>query len=297
MSKERSKSPPASPEPPADAVEAEAAVLVPQRAEAVESADGSQLTALSRPEPPAAMTAPLEVGRRPLPFLPADADDMWRLATQLSKASVVPDALRGKPADAFVVLMTGREMGLAPMQSLHTLDVVHGVVFVRAKLRIALVLQSGLAEYFRCEQSDDKSSRWRTRRKDWGGSCGCSDMEWPIKRVGSKCGVCDREVVPRSMALTFTLEQAKSYGLMDKRGSGYQSKPAVMLRWRAGGQLADAVYPEIVLGMGTEDDLDATVAADEPAPPADDDTPGEGVAGLKAELGKRRPTRFTDGMS
>jgi hypothetical protein len=259
----------------AQPVEPEATAPVTPPETAVARADNSQAL------------APME--RSPLALLPGDADDMWRLSVQLAKASVVPEALRSRPNDVFIVLMTGSEMGLAPMQSLHSLDIVHGRVFVRARLRIAKVLQSGHAEYFRCEQSDDKSSRWRTRRKGWGGACGCSDADWAVERIGkTKCVACDREIVARSMALTFTLEMAKAYGLLEKKGSGYKSKPAVMLRWRAGGQLADAVYPEIVMGMVSEEDADAPIDGGivESFDPETGEVPTTGTAGLKAALAR-----------
>jgi hypothetical protein len=57
---------------------------------------------------------------------PADLHGQMELAKVLGMSALLPQALRGKPADVLVTVMYGREMGLTPMQSIQGIYVVNG---------------------------------------------------------------------------------------------------------------------------------------------------------------------------
>jgi len=44
--------------------------------------------------------------------------DLMTFAKTIAASGLIPDAYRGKPADILVTLVTGRELGISPMQSL-----------------------------------------------------------------------------------------------------------------------------------------------------------------------------------
>ena len=50
----------------------------------------------------------------------AAADPLGPTAVVVASSSLAPEALRGKPQDALLVLMTGRELGIGPMQALRS---------------------------------------------------------------------------------------------------------------------------------------------------------------------------------
>ena len=88
--------------------------------------------------------------------------------------------------------------------------------------------------------------------------------EWVTKRKGSG----------RETKLAWTIEDAHAANLVEKSGGGdfrgisRSGKPSnwdkyrrTMLRWRAGTELARAVYPDVTAGIYTPDEL-----ADGPAP-------------------------------
>ena len=171
--------------------------------------------------------------RAPLAFIPGNMDEAWRTAEYLSKSGILPDALRGKPYDILVTIMTGTELGLSPMAAIRDIYVVKGRGYMSALLKIALVKQSPECEYFRLVESTDKKAVFET------------------KRVG--------EGVTR---LEYTIEEAKQADLVDRpKGDGKSGKdnwektPKLMLRRRCGSQLADEVYSDVVRGIHDREDL------------------------------------------
>lgn len=206
----------------------------------------------------------------PVPFELRDTSDEMRLATHLATSDLVPNALRGKPANVFLVMATGRELGLTPMQAISTLGVINGKVTLPGQLIVARVIQSGEAEYFRCVESTEERATYVTRRRGWGSQCPSCRTQFPASLVNNPCprgcrlrdesgDTPDPAIVElASQSLTWTKQMSKDYGLMKPSRNGTPSnhvtKPAVMFRWRAASQLARDVYPDIALGLYTPDE-------------------------------------------
>lgn len=163
--------------------------------------------------------------RAPLGFMANDLDELWRVSEMLAKAGIgIPDVLKGKPYDIQVILMTGHDLGLTFMQSMREVYVVKGKGFLSTSLKLGLILQSGLCEYWTEEVSTAQKCTIVTKRK------------------GS----------PKEVRHTFTVEEARAADLF--KNDVWAKYPAVMLSKRCGSQLADKVYPDVVRGMGTSDD-------------------------------------------
>ena len=156
-------------------------------------------------------------------IIPTTFEETWRMAEVFSKSGLVRKELRGKPEDVMLMLMQGLELGLKPVQTLSQIYVVDGQPSLSSKLKIALVRQSPVCEYLICVFSDDTKATWETKRK------------------GN----------PKPTTLTFTIEQAAAYGLTSKDN---WKKKAVMLRWRAGGQICDLDYSDVIGGLRTYDE-------------------------------------------
>lgn len=158
------------------------------------------------------------------PFEPANLEQALSLATTLSKSGLIPDALKNKPADVLVVLMTGRELGIGPMQALRGISVINGKAVIGADLMVAQCLRHrDVCEFFRLLESTNVVARYQT------------------KRVGSE-----------PVTMEWTIEQAKVAGLAGK--GPWTAHPAAMLRARASSALARAVYPDLVGGMYDQDE-------------------------------------------
>jgi hypothetical protein len=168
------------------------------------------------------------------------ADPLGPTAIVIASSSLAPEALRGKPQDALLVLMTGRELGIGPMQALRMVTVIRGRVTLSADATIALVRRSDqCVEWRMVESTAERATYSTTRRGD-----------------------------ASPTVLTWTMEQARVAGLV--RGGGqWQTYPEAMLRARCAAALARIVYPDLVAGVYDPDELagtDAPVPTSRPAP-------------------------------
>ncbi len=161
---------------------------------------------------------------------PVAADEFKALAAQalvLSRASAVPGALRGKPHDVLLVLMSARDLGLAPTVAMRKMYVVDGQVTIAPALKMALVRMKGLGRvWFDPANNAEEATCYG-------------------QRVGED----------HVHAVTFTMEDAKRAGLEKK--NNWKAYPGRMLQWRAVGYLVDDVFPEVSFGMYSPDELGA----------------------------------------
>ena len=131
----------------------------------------------------------------------------------------------GTPEAVLSTIVVGRELGIPAMTALRTIYNIKGRHAMSAQLIVALVLKSGLAEYFEVQSLTDTSCTYITKRKGRG-----------------------------EIAITHTLEMARQAGLM-KDDSGWVKNPQDMLVARASVRLARMVYPDICANVYTPDEL------------------------------------------
>lgn len=135
-----------------------------------------------------------------------------------------------RPEEALVILLTGRELGLGAMASLRGIYVVSGRPVLSADLMVAAVRRSGLCRSWRTVESTPERCTVETLR------------------VG--------EEHPASK--TWTSADARRAGLGGK--GVWQQYPAQMLRHRCAADLAREVYPDVILGLYTPEEMDAAEA-------------------------------------
>ena len=123
------------------------------------------------------------------------------------------------PQAVLSTVLVGRELGIPAMASLRSIHIIDGKHSLSADLMVALVLKSGMAEYFQLVESTDKACTFETKRKG----------------------------APQPQRLSYTIEQAKQAGLLAPTRSGkpsnWQKMPKQMLRARAKSELARLEYP------------------------------------------------------
>jgi len=196
-----------------------------------------------------------------MPYAPpgsAEIDYTWNLANKLCKTEFVPANLRNRPEAILAVFLTGRELGIGPMQSLRDIYPVNGRPALMASLMVSRV--RGLGHRFKTLESTDTTAVVQVHRK------GEPEPEPPIR---------------------FTLEDAKRAELTGK--AVWRQYPKAMLWNRAASAacrrdcpeaLGGAVYTPEELGDG-DGTTTATWGAPEPpnqtADPAS--APPRGLAG------------------
>lgn len=181
-------------------------------------------------------------------LVPTNLNEAITMARIFARSVIIPDALRGKPADVFATIMAGVELGLAPMASLRLIFIIKGKPSLSADAMVALALSRGAAEYFICIESTAERATYETKRRGQ-----------PKRRM------------------TFQLSQAKTAKLLEKADSNWATYPEAMLRARAKSALARDVYPDVLAGIYTPDELeDGTIDVevdDVKPPPTEESAP------------------------
>lgn len=205
------------------------------------------------PPPPTEPTAPPEA---PEPeattalehfvAAPSEVIPSWKemqglaaMAVTLSAANAVPQALRGRPNDVFLVLLTARELGVAPTAALRTCYVVNGAVTLAPKLRAAMVRQQHLGRIWPDPGNNRTTATWHATRAD----------EDHAQVYSFTFTLADAQAVPEKV-------NQKLATMADK--DNWKAYPQRMLSWRALGYLLDDIFPEVGTGLYSADEVGST---------------------------------------
>lgn len=165
-------------------------------------------------------------GHNQLTVAPSTLAELMRFAEMIAPSSLVPEAFRGKPADVLVAMMRGKELGFSYMQSLYAFYVIKGKAGLYADAIVALALQHPKCKFFMLVDSTDTVSTYRTLR----------------------------EGMPEPVTFSYTIEMARTAQLTSN--PTYRTHPASMLRARASAALGRACYPDKLLGIYVDDEID-----------------------------------------
>lgn len=163
-----------------------------------------------------------------LSIVPRSIAEALSLSEQLAKASTLSEGLRGNTSNVLAAMLAGQEMGLAPMAALRSIHIIKGKPVLAADAMVAVVLASGKCEYFdRVEES-------------------AASVTYETKRVGS----------PNKRRCTWTIEDAQRAQLVNN--DNWRKHPIAMLAARAKSTLARDVYPDILAGCYSDDEVAET---------------------------------------
>lgn len=176
------------------------------------------------------------------PFQPSTFKEVIDLAAVLSQAAIIPSALRGKPNDVAAIVLHGASLGIDAMSAIRSMHIIEGKPTLSADLMVGLAKRSPVCEHFTLVESTDLIATYETKRRG----------------------------DPRSVKMSFTIEQARAANLLGK--SIWKAYPAAMLRARAASALARAVYPDIFAGVYDPDELEPTRTIDVTPPATPPDT-------------------------
>lgn len=166
-------------------------------------------------------------------LMPTTLDEAWRIATALSKSSLVPPHFQNKPENVLAMIFMANDLGISATQALREIYVVEGKPSSSALLKVALVQQSSACETWDMIESTSTQATFETKRR------------------GRK-----------AVRLTYTLDDAREAKLLPaKPGSNWDKRPKLMLRRRCASELADEVYPDVVKGLRTEDEIEEIQAS------------------------------------
>lgn len=194
-----------------------------------EIATRDEQTTVATTEPTNTLPAPTPTaGTTALMAWAQEADLAYQMATKLAATSFVPQSLRGKPGDIAAAILAGSELGLKPMATLKSIDIIQGTPALRAHAMRAVVQQQG--HDIELVESTDTLCRMRGRRK---GSEAWQEVEW-------------------------TIDRARLMGLLGK--DQWKKNPKGMLVARATGELSRLIASDALHGMAyVSEELEGTV--------------------------------------
>jgi hypothetical protein len=168
------------------------------------------------------------------------AQAAYSVAESLVKTSFVPESFRGKPYEATAAILAGLELGLDPMASLRSFDVIQGQAAPRA------ITLRAVAQAHGHELVVDESTNTRCVMRG--------------RRAGSQ----DWQKV------VWTMDRAKALGVTGK--NNWKVQPQSMLVARATSELARLIAADAILGIGysAEEIADGADVHDDSAVVVDD---------------------------
>src|SRR5215475_6302096 len=184
------------------------------------------------------MTTDLELASRSLEAWAAEAEAAAGIARSLVTTAFFPDTLRVRDEDGRVdidasvaqgaaALLTGQEVGLAPMASFRSIDVIppgSGSPAIRANAMRALAISHG-HHIWPAEMTDTRCVM-RGRRADADLADPPTEVIWTLDRAG----------------------RLAVRGFNDPRGA-WKRQPRTMLVARATAEIVRLVCPEVLLGL------------------------------------------------
>jgi hypothetical protein len=145
-------------------------------------------------------------------------------ADMLIKSNFLPQSIKA-PEQAIAIILQGRELGIGAMAALQTINVIQGKPTISPQLMLALINRSGQLE----------------------------DIKMESNATAATCMMKRKGRMPHTVK--FGEVEAKNLGLFGK--DNYKKQPGTMFQWRAVAMCARVVFPDVILGLYTPDEMGA----------------------------------------
>jgi hypothetical protein len=152
----------------------------------------------------------------------AEFDTMREQANTLVKTGFLPVSIK-TAEQALAIILTGRELGVPAMTALNGINVIQGKPTVSPQLMLGLIGRSGLLEDIKIKVDDAGATVLMKRR----GRTAHTEF--------------------------FGYEEAKAMGLLTK--DNYKKQATTMYKWRAVSACARIVFPDVLLGLYTHEEI------------------------------------------
>lgn len=162
--------------------------------------------------------------------LAAQAAQLLDFGALLVKSRMLPQSVQS-PEAAVTIMIKGMELGLPPMAALNGITVIQGKPTVSPQLMLSLINRSGQLEDLQITTGKDGATV-------------------TMKRKGRS-----------AFSASFGPNEAASMGLNTK--DNYKKQAPVMYQWRAVAACARVVFPDVIDGMYTPEEMGADVQVDE----------------------------------
>lgn len=159
-------------------------------------------------------------------YLPTTKGEAYKIAESFAASQFCPTTYRNRPADVYIAMAYGAQIGLNPLLAVQNIAVVNGRPAVYGDALTAIVMGHPETEEYDDGYLDDGTAYCKIVRKG------------------------------RNVYRTFSVEQAKKAGLWGK-GTWIQY-PERMLLWRAKGWAIRDAFADVLMGLWSyEEAIDA----------------------------------------
>lgn len=186
-------------------------------------------------------------------------DVVIRQLTGFLRSGFLPPHI-DSPQKAFAIWQMGRELGIPPMQSFRSINVIKGKPTLSAELMLGLIYQ----------RIPGSKVTFKT----------------PPERQHLECEVTMQRPGGDAQTFSFSMEDAKRAGL---GGANWQKYPAAMMRARVVSAGARAVFPDAIMGCYTPEELDEPEPVKEPKKVSSRPKPPAKEEHIEAEVHEPEP--------
>lgn len=190
-----------------------------------------------------------------------------QIATALCQTEFVPANFRGKPEASAAAILTGKSLGIDPLNALSNIFVVQGRPAMYARTMHAIVLRAG-HEVVRTAATNE-SVTFAARRK--------GSEQW--------------------QQFTWDIERAKQAGYLSNKK--YTSDPIAMLTAKALAEACRIIAPDVLTGVAaySVEEVELEDLGESPTPPAATEKPKRTVTRRKADVpAPELPAAANDGL-
>lgn len=167
-----------------------------------------------------------------------------RMATALSKSSVIPKEYINNVPNVLVALEMAHRIGVSPLMVMQNLYIIHGKPSWSSSFIISALNSCGRFKPLRFVFEGEKKTD----------SYGCRAYTF------------DKETDERIDGVLVTWKMVKTEGWLNKKGSKWATMPELMFQYRAASFFGRLYAPDILTGMHTvEENTDISVVSDKGA--------------------------------
>lgn len=169
-------------------------------------------------------------------------DETYRMAKGLIMSGLLPKSIK-TAEQAFAIITLGAELGFAAWQSMNSIDVIQGKPTLKPQAMLALIHRSGLAEMVKIPNVDEiaKANAATVTMTRKGGMTHTETFTWAMAELMETTEYVDNQ--------KRTIPMAQKYN--------WRTMPEIMMKWRAVSACARVVFPDVIMGMYTADEIDA----------------------------------------
>lgn len=150
--------------------------------------------------------------------------ERMKVVAQMVSSSSLTYGRNLSEADAFLVMLKGAELGLEPMAALASIHIIQGLPTLSPQGMLALINRTGEL------------------------------CDLIIQGDATQCSVNMKRKGREPHIEVFTIKDAEAQKLTTK--DNWKKQPATMLKWRAVAACARVVFPDIIQGLYTQEEID-----------------------------------------